>query len=95
MFFSSECTVFYSIHSFGQLVIWNLAQSKQPESVNELKLKDNHEVTAAQIWANPNHNQFFMDFLVYSFDVLTRIKFAPNDFRLKIYIIFVQNHHEH
>lgn len=42
--------MFYTIHSHGLLLVWDLAKSKEPESVNDLNLKDGSEVTTADLW---------------------------------------------
>uniref|UniRef100_A0A8R1Y5B0 Uncharacterized protein n=1 Tax=Onchocerca volvulus TaxID=6282 RepID=A0A8R1Y5B0_ONCVO len=43
LFSPNNPTVFYTIHSHGQLLIWDLAKSKNPESINDLNLKDDSE----------------------------------------------------
>lgn len=48
--FFSNPTVFYTFHSHGLLLTWDLAEGKKPESIDDLKLKNGCEVKTAELW---------------------------------------------
>ncbi|VDN91732.1 unnamed protein product [Brugia pahangi] len=54
----SNPSLFYTIHSHGLLLIWDLTKSKKPEYMDDLNLKDGLVITKAELQITSSSNSY-------------------------------------